>query len=124
MDSRLGTELYGATGKLKIQNITITKNADGASPNLTIAALQGAFDKTVKIAFTTTTRSGMVNFLSYELQQCGIASAHTKEMKKACRVETYSLSFSQIQFTFNNMDQSAQSQPTITGYNLATAQSM
>ena len=36
-------------------------------------------------------------------------------------VETYTLSFSQIVFTFENMDQSAQSNPTVTGYNLQTA---
>ncbi len=123
-DSRIGTAGYGATGKLKIHDITITKPADGASPTLTIAALQGAFDTTVQIAFTTTTAQGMVNFLSYELQQCGIASAHTMGGQEGLPSETYTLSFSQIQFTFNNMNQSAQSQPTITGYNLTTAQSM
>lgn len=123
-DSRLGTASYGATGKLKIHDITITKSSDNASPALTIAALQGAFDKTVNIAFTTTTTAGMVNFMSYQLQDCGVASAQTHGGQEGLPTESYTLSFSQIQFTFNNMDQSAQSQPTITGYNLMTAQSM
>jgi type VI secretion system secreted protein Hcp len=123
-DSRLGTVGYAATGKLQIHNITISKQTDRASPTLTIAALQGAFNQTVKIAFTTTSSSGMVNFLSYELQQCGISSAHTSGGSDGMPVETYALSFSQIQFTFNNMDESGQSQPTITGYDLATGQSL
>ena len=123
-DSRLGTTGYAATGKLQIHNITISKPTDRSSPTLTIAALQGAFNKTVKIAFTTTSASGMVNFLSYELHQCGFSSAHTNGSSDGLPVETYTLSFSQIQFTFNNMDEAGQSQPTITCYDLSPGQSL
>ena len=123
-DSRVGSSGYSATGKLQVHNITISKPTDGASPQLTIAALQGTFDKTVNIAFTTTSQGGMVNFMSYQLTNCGISSAHTIAGQDGMPSESYSLSFGQIQFTFQNMDQSGKSSPTITGYNLETAQSM
>ena len=124
MDSQLGTGQYGATGKLKIHPITITKSTDGSSPTLAIAALQGAFNQTVQIAFTTTTRQGMVNFMSYQLQECGIASAHSQGTDQGLPVETYALQFSQIQLTYNNLGTDGTGQPTITGYNLTTAQSL
>jgi type VI secretion system secreted protein Hcp len=123
-DSRIGTSGYAATGKLQVHNITVSKTADGASPQLTIAALQGTFDKTVQIAFVTTSQSGMTNFMSYQLTNCGISSAHTDGDQTGTPKETYSLSFGQIQFTFNNMDQAGRSSPTITGYNLETATSL
>jgi type VI secretion system secreted protein Hcp len=120
-DSRVGTAGYSATGKLQVHNITVTKPTDGASPQLTIAALQGTFDKTVTVAFVTTSQSGMVNFMSYKLTNAGIASAQTTAGQQGLPSESYSLSFGQIQFTFNNMDQSGKSSPTITGYNLEQA---
>jgi type VI secretion system secreted protein Hcp len=123
-DSRIGTSGYSATGKLQVHNIVVSKATDGASPQLTIAALQGTFDKTVQIAFVTTSQSGMTNFMSYQLTNCGIASAQTSGNQSGTPVETYSLSFGQIQFTFNNMDQAGRSSPTITGYNLETATSL
>ncbi len=123
-DSRVGSSGYSATGKLQVHNITISKPTDGASPQLTIAALQGTFDKTVNIAFTTTSQGGMVKFMSYQLTNCGISSAHTSAGQDGMPSESYSLSFGKIQFTFDNMDQSGKSSPTITGYNLETAQSM
>jgi len=123
-DSRVGLSGYAATGKLQVHNITITKNTDGASPQLTIAALQGTFDKTVTLAFVTTSQGGMVNFMQYVLTNTGIASAQTTGGQNGLPTESYSLSFGQIQFTFNNMSQSGASSPTITGYNLETATSM
>jgi len=123
-DSRVGTAGYSATGKLQVHNISVTKPTDGASPALTIAALQGTFDKTVTVAFVTTSQGGMVNFMSYTLTNAGIASAQTTAGQQGLPVESYSLSFGQIQFTFNNMDQSGKSSPTITGYNLEQATSL
>ncbi|MEO0035155.1 MAG: hypothetical protein RLZZ501_1178 [Pseudomonadota bacterium] len=124
MDSQVGNKSYGATAKLKIHDITATKVTDGSSPQLTIAALQGAFDKTVTIAFATTTTSGMENFMSYELQNCGVSSMQTHGGQEGKPMETYTLRFSQIQFTFSNMAQDGTTTPTITGYNLETAQSL
>lgn len=123
-DSRVGSSGYSATGKLQVHNITISKPTDSASPQLTIAALQGTFDKIVEIAFTTTSQGGMVNFMSYKLTNCGIASAQTTAGQQGLPTESYSLSFGQIQFTFNNMDQAGKSSPVITGYNLEQATSL
>ena len=124
IDSRVGTGGYAATGKLQVHPIAITKPTDGASPQLVIAALQGTFDKTVKIAFVTTSKGGMVNFMSLELDNCGISSYTTSGHQEGLPIESYSLSFGKITFTFNNMDQAGQSSPTITGYNLETATSI
>ena len=107
-DSRVGSSGYSATGKLQVHNITITKPTDSASPQLTIAALQGVFNNTVTITFTTTSQGGMVPFMSYQLTNCGISSAHTTAGQTGLPTESYSLSFGQIQFTFQNMDQSGQ----------------
>ena len=78
----------------------------------------------VNVTFTTTSQGGMVPFMSYQLTNCGISSAHTTAGQTGLPTESYSLSFGQIQFTFQNMDQSGKSSPTITGYNLETAQQM
>lgn len=123
-DSRVGSSGFSATGKLQVHNIVISKPTDKASPQLTIAALQGTFDKTVKIAFTTTSQGGMVNFMSYELTNTGIASASTSGNQAGMPMETYALSFGKIQFTFNDMDQGGRTSPTITGYDLESAQSL
>ncbi len=126
-DSRFGTSSYAATGKLQVHPITVTKRTDSASPQLTIAALQGTFDKTVNIAFTVTAQGGgMSNLMSYKLTNCGISSAQTSGGGGAdgTPTETYTLSFGEIQFTFNKMDQSGNSSPTITGYNLEQATSL
>jgi type VI secretion system secreted protein Hcp len=123
-DSRVGKGGYSATGKLQVHNITVTKQTDGASPQLTIAALQGTFDKTIQIAFTTTSQGGMVNFMSYTLTNAGIASTQTTANQNGLPTESYSLSFGKIQFTFNNMDQAGKSSPTITGYDLESATSL
>jgi type VI secretion system secreted protein Hcp len=123
-DSRVGTSGYAATGKLQVHNIIVTKPTDGSSPQLTISALQGAFDKIVQISFTTTSQGGMVPFMSYQLTNCGIASVQTTAGQQGLPTETYSLSFGQIRFTFNNMDQSGNSSPAIAGYNLEQATSI
>lgn len=124
LDSRVGSSGYSATGKLQVHEITITKPTDSASPQLTIAALQGVFNNTVTITFVTTSGTGMTPFMSYQLTNCGIASAHTTAGQQGLPTESYSLSFGQIQFTFQNMNQAGQASPTITGYNLETARSM
>ncbi len=123
-DSRLGTAGYSATGKLQVHNVLITKPTDGASPQLVISALQGVFNQTVKIAFVTTSSGGMVNFMSLELDNCGVASYHMNGAQEGLPSESYSLSFAKIIFTFNNMDQGGSSNPTITGYDLETASSI
>jgi type VI secretion system secreted protein Hcp len=123
-DSRIGTSGYSATGKLQVHNIVVKKPTDGASPQLTVAALQGTFDNTVKIAFVTTAQGGMTQLMSYELDNCGVASAHTSAGQQGLPMESYSLSFAKIIFTFNNMDQSGKTSQTLTGYDLEQATSI
>ena len=123
-DSRIGTAGYSATGKLQVHNITIQKPADGASPALVIAALQGTFNNTIQIAFVTTSQSGLSTFMNIELDNAGISSAHLNGGQQGLPVESYAISFAKIIFTFSNLNQAGQASPTIHGYDLELAQSI
>ena len=124
MDSRLGNSSYASSGKLQISDIHCSKSTDNASPALYIQALQGKFDAKVKIAFVTTSSQGMSEIMRYDLTDTGISSFQLSGGSAGAPMESYSLSFSKYEFTFQGMDKAAAANPQRGGYDLAAAKSL
>jgi len=87
----------------QISDISITKVFDVASPNLYRDSLAGAFDKKIKIHFTTTTKDKTETFLELELTDCGISS-YSLSSGGDQPLESLSLNFTKIMYTPSSLD--------------------
>lgn len=81
-----------------ISEITVTKVYDKASAGLYEDALAGAFDSDVQIKFTSTTKSKVDTFLTYDLSECGITGFSSSSGGDNPQ-ESLSLNFTKIMIT-------------------------
>jgi len=86
-----------------ISDITVTKVFDVASSGLYRDGVAGAFDKTVKIDFTATTKDKTETYLQLELSECGISS-YSVSSGGDQPMESLSLNFTKIMYTPSPLD--------------------
>lgn len=100
-----------------ISEITITKFTDVSSPKLFQEALAGKMDTKVVIAFTTTTKNTVTDYLKYELTDIGV-SQYGLSSGGEVPVETFALNFAKISVTFKSHDPGISGTPETVGYDL------
>ena len=102
-----------------ISEITISKRLDKSSTKLFMDAVAGDLSATVKFKFTTTTKDKVDTFLAFELTNCGV-SGHSISSGGDAPVETLSLNFTKIMFTYTERDPKIAGSPDTVGYDLLT----
>ena len=119
----IGTAARGAAtreaSEPSISEITISKRLDKSSTKLFMDAVAGDLSSTVKFKFTTTTKDKVDTYLAFELTNCGV-SGHSISSGGDAPVETLSLNFTKIMFTYTERDPKIAGSPDTVGYDLLT----
>jgi type VI secretion system secreted protein Hcp len=117
----VGTAARGSTtresSEPSISEVTVTKVMDTASNKLFTDAVAGDFSTKVTIKFTTTTKSGVITFLAYELTDCGL-SGYSASSGGEAPSESLSLNYTKIQITYTGLDSKTSGSPDVVGYDL------
>ena len=90
-----------------ISEIVVTKLFDVSSAKLYQDLVAGSFDTKVEIKMTTTTKTKVETYLTYELTDCGVSS-YSQSTGGDNPVESLSLNFVKIMVTPTPLDQSGQ----------------
>jgi type VI secretion system secreted protein Hcp len=90
-----------------ISEIVVTKYFDKASAKLYQDSVAGSFDTKVQIKMTTTTKSTIETFLTYDLSDCGVSS-YSQSSGGDAPTESLSLNFVKIMVTPTPLDKSGQ----------------
>jgi type VI secretion system secreted protein Hcp len=119
----IGTAASGATARESsnptVSEITVTKLADAASPDLANYALAGQLNKKFTIHFTTTTAGQVTEFLKHELENVGL-SQFSVSSGGDLPMESMALNFTKITTTFTPMDPSVAGNNKVVSYDLTT----
>jgi type VI secretion system secreted protein Hcp len=86
-----------------ISEISVTKLYDKASAKLYQDAIAGSFDTKVTIKFSSTTKSKVDTFLTYEMEECGL-SGYSMSSGGENPTESLSLNFTKITITPSPLD--------------------
>lgn len=117
----IGTAARGAYSREhsepSLNEITVTKLTDVASPKLLLDAVAGKLDTAVQIKFTTTTKGKVETFLAYKLENTGI-SHYSLSSGGDMPTEHLSLNFTKITQTFTGMEPGITGSPETVGYDL------
>lgn len=100
-----------------ISEIVVTKRMDKSSPSLFTDAVAGQLNSKVDIKFTTTTKNQVTEFLTYELTNTGL-SGYSVSSGGDMPVESLSLNFTKIAYTFKGTDPAVSGDPQTVGYDL------
>ena len=121
----IGTAARGAYSREHsepaINEITVTKMTDVASPKLMLDAVAGKLDNKVEIKFTTTTKGKVETYLAFKLENTGISHySMTSGGDRGGEMpsEHLSLNFTKITKTFTGMDPGISGSPETVGYDL------
>ncbi len=90
-----------------ISEIVVTKYFDKSSAKLYQDSVAGSFDTKVQIKMTTTTKSTIETFLTYDLSDCGVSS-YSQSSGGDAPTESLSLNFVKIMVTPTPLDKSGQ----------------
>src|SRR5215472_15827640 len=119
----IGTAASGSTARESsnptISEITVTKLADAASPDIANYALASQLNKKFTVHFTTTTAGQVTEFLKHELENVGL-SHYSVSSGGDLPMESMSLNFTKITTTFIPMDPSVSGQNKVVSYDLTT----
>jgi type VI secretion system secreted protein Hcp len=100
-----------------ISEIVVQKRMDVSSTGLIQDAWGGELNNTVTIKLTTTTKNGVIDFLEYDLENCGLSS-YSVMSKGDMPVESLSLNFTKITHRFKGLDPTTQGNPASASYDL------
>jgi type VI secretion system secreted protein Hcp len=100
-----------------VSEVVITKRLDKSSTKLFMDAVAGDLSATVKFKFTTTTKDKVDTFLAFELTNCGL-SGFSLSSGGDVPVESLSLNFTKILFTYTGRDAKIAGSPDTVGYDL------
>ncbi|MGD9615000.1 MAG: Hcp family type VI secretion system effector [Alphaproteobacteria bacterium] len=117
----IGTAARGSTSREHsepaLSEVTVTKHTDVASPKLFLDSVAGKLDTKVEIKFTTTTKGKVETFLAYKLENTGISN-YSLSSGGDMPMESLSLNFTKITYTFKGMDPGIGGSPETVGYDL------
>jgi type VI secretion system secreted protein Hcp len=100
-----------------ISEITVTKPMDVSSNGLFQDAVGGDLAADVTIKFTSTTKDGVVTFLTYQLTNTGL-SGYSASSGGDNPSESLSLNFTKVTITYSGLDPKTQGKPNTIGYDL------
>jgi len=105
-----------------LSQITLKKTVDRSTVSFFKESVTGAAGKKVTIKFVHTGSDGLIEFMSYILDDCLIRGYSVKINDQGEPQETLSLSFSRIILTYiGHGSANKSSAPTRVGYDLSTA---
>ena len=123
----IGTAARGATSREHseptISEVTVTKRTDIASPKLFLDSVAGKLDSKVEIKFTTTTKGKVETFLTYKLENTGVSN-YSLSSGGDMPMESLSLNFTKITYTFKGTDPGIGGSPETVGYDLTQMKSL
>ncbi|HLJ06198.1 MAG TPA: type VI secretion system tube protein Hcp [Acetobacteraceae bacterium] len=100
--------------------VTITKTLDKSSTKLFVEAVAGDLSKTVKLKCTTTTANKVDTYLAIELSNCAASAMSISATPDGIPVESLSINFTKIMFTYTERDSKVGGSPDTVGYDLTT----
>lgn len=100
-----------------ISEVTVTKRMDVSSTGMVQDAWGGELNNTVTIKLTTTTKNGVIDFLEYDLENCGL-SGYSVSSSGDMPVEHMSLNFTKITHRFKGLNPATQGNPASASYDL------
>jgi type VI secretion system secreted protein Hcp len=119
----IGTAARGAAtreaSEPSISEVVVTKRLDKASTKLFMDATAGDLSATVKFKFTTTTKDKVDTYLAFELSNCGL-SGYSMSSGGDAPVESLSLNFTKVMYTYTERDPKIGGSPDTVGYDLQT----
>jgi type VI secretion system secreted protein Hcp len=117
----IGSAARGSTSREhsepSLNEVTVTKLSDVATPKLFLDAVAGELNNKVTIKFTTTTKGKVETFLTYEMEDTGL-SHYSLSSGGDMPMESLSLNFTKITETFLGTDPATQGSPETVGYDL------
>jgi type VI secretion system secreted protein Hcp len=117
----IGTAARGSTSREhsepSISEIVVTKLTDVASPKLFLDAVAGKLDSKVEVKFTTTTKGKVETFLTYKMENTGV-SGYSLSSGGDMPMESLTLNFTKISYTFTGTDPGIGGSPETVGYDL------
>lgn len=102
-----------------VSEIVVTKQTDGSSPKLFVAALTGTLDKKVKISFARTASGSVQTYMEYSLEGTGI-SGYSLSSGGDRPSESISFNFDKIEFKYMLVGDDLAGSPEVVNYDLAT----
>jgi len=100
-----------------ISEVSVSKRMDVGSTGLVQDAWGGELNSKVTIKITATTKNGVVDFLEYDLENCGLSS-YTISSSGDMPVEHLSLNFTKITHRFKGLDPATRGTPKSASYDL------
>ena len=117
----IGTAARGSTSREhsepSISEIVVTTLTDIASPKLFLDAVAGKLDSKVEVKFTTTTKGKVETFLTYKMENTGV-SGYSLSSGGDMPMESLTLNFTKISYTFTGTDPGIGGSPETVGYDL------
>ena len=87
-----------------LSELSISKESDNSCINLFKEAVSGDAGKTVKVHFVRTGADKVIEFMTYELENCLVSSYTMSGQAEGLPMENITLSFSKMMVTYNNTD--------------------
>jgi len=100
-----------------ISEIVVSKRMDVGSTGLVQDAWGGELNNTVTIKVTSTTKNGVIDFLEYDLENCGLSN-YTLSTTGDMPIEQLSLNFTKITHRFKGLNPATQGNPKSASYDL------
>jgi type VI secretion system secreted protein Hcp len=100
--------------------VTVTKVLDKATTKLFTEAVAGDLSKTVKLKCTTTTANKVDTYLAIELSNCAASAMSISASPDGIPMESLSINFTKIMFTYTERDPKVGGSPDTVGYDLTT----
>jgi type VI secretion system secreted protein Hcp len=117
----IGTASGGSTSRESsnpsVSEVSVTKVADKASPELANYALTGKLDKKFIIHWTTTTEGQVTEYRKDELENVGVSNYHLSSGGEL-PMESMTWNFTKITTTFIPMDPSVSGQNKVVSHDL------
>ncbi len=120
MTSPSRASLSREASEVNISEIVVTKQMDKSSPKLWQEAVGGVLDSTVKFKFTTGGKNETTIYGDFVLDGCGISAYSMSSGADAMPIESLSINFTKITWSFTPTDEKGSGTPEKVGWNLAT----
>ena len=122
MTSPSRAALSREASEVNISEIVVTKQMDKSSPKLWTEAAHGLLNSKVDLKFTTQVKNEVVTYCEINLEGCGVSSYSTSAGGEGLPMESISINFTKIVWSFSPIDEKGSGTPEKVGHNLATQQ--
>ena len=122
LTSALRASLSREASEVNISEIVVTKQMDKSSPKLWTEAAHGLLNSKVDFKFTTMVQNQVLTYCEIKLEGCGVSSHSTSAGSEGLPMESISVNFTKIVWSFSPIDEKGSGTPEKVGHDLATQQ--